>query len=219
MFPRVAFEYGQTPCAFSASSRATPSATPGISAEISTMIPNPSSFFPSPTFAVTRDPDTSIPACRATTASAPWKHALYPAANSCSGLVPAPLPPSSLGGLTTTSSRAVVGGDPAVAAVLGGGDGGVEDVGLLNGHAVSSLLGPPRLAPTINDGFGKKLPHTGNHRQTYSLTIIFPVLSPRRTPRNASRLFSMPSTTVSRYFSCPEATHGPTSATNCGCRS
>ncbi len=52
-----------------------------------------------------------------------------------------------------------------------------------------------------------------------SLTIIFPVLSPRRTPRNASRLFSMPSTTVSRYFSSPERTQAPTSWTNCGWRS
>lgn len=52
-----------------------------------------------------------------------------------------------------------------------------------------------------------------------SLTIILPVLSPRRTPRKASRLFSMPSTTVSRYLRAPEATQGPTSWTNWGWRS
>ncbi|CAM5663019.1 hypothetical protein STENM36S_07917 [Streptomyces tendae] len=81
---------------------------------------------------------------RATTPSAPWKQALYPAANSCSGSVPAPSPPISLGGFTTTSSLpSSVASPSVVAAVLGGGDGGVEDFGLLDGHTGVFLLGPP----------------------------------------------------------------------------
>src|SRR5439155_24092990 len=59
MLPRVAFEYGQTWWAFSRRALAGSASTPGIRAEISTMIPKPSSFLPMPTFAVTVEPEMS----------------------------------------------------------------------------------------------------------------------------------------------------------------
>ena len=60
--------------------------------------PKASSSGPMPTSADTVDSPGSSLARRATIRSALWKHAEYPAANSCSGLVPLPSPPISAAG-------------------------------------------------------------------------------------------------------------------------
>jgi hypothetical protein len=78
MFPRVAFEYGQTWWAFSRRDRAVAASRSGRVAEISTMSPKPSAFLPMPTLAVTVEPEMSAFSWRATTPRAPWKQALYP---------------------------------------------------------------------------------------------------------------------------------------------
>jgi hypothetical protein len=57
------------------------------------------------TSASTSESSVSTPARRPTTASALWKQAAYPAANSCSGFVAPPGPPISFGGFRCTSSR------------------------------------------------------------------------------------------------------------------
>lgn len=56
MFPRVAFEYGQTWWAFSRRARAVAAWGFGRVAAISTISPKPSLFLPMPTFAVTVEP-------------------------------------------------------------------------------------------------------------------------------------------------------------------
>jgi hypothetical protein len=60
---------------------------------------------PMPTSADTVDSPGSSLARRATTRSALWKQAEYPAANSSSGLVPLPSPPISAGGARSKSMR------------------------------------------------------------------------------------------------------------------
>ena len=63
----------------------------------------PRSFIPMPTDADTSVPVTSSLSRPATTLMAEWKHAANPAANSCSGLVAPPDPPSSWGTRRSTS--------------------------------------------------------------------------------------------------------------------
>ena len=54
--------------------------------------------------AETSVPVTSSLSAAATNFIAEWKHAAYPAANSCSGFVAPPAPPISFGTRTSTSS-------------------------------------------------------------------------------------------------------------------
>ena len=49
-------------------------------------------------------------------------------------------------------------------------------------------------------------------RRALDLHEHLPDVSPESRPMNASGMFSIPSTIVSRYFSSPRPTHGPTSA-------
>src|SRR5690606_25563928 len=102
---RVALEYGQT--LWARSTRSCPFSSPsGSSIRRTTVSPNPfSTSPPMPTSAVTETSRTSWPVPRATAPMALAKQAAYPAANSCSGLVPCPLPPISRGIARVTSRR------------------------------------------------------------------------------------------------------------------
>ena len=59
---------------------------------------------PIETLADTSVPVTSVLSAAATNFIAEWKHAAYPAAKSCSGLVAPPGPPMATGTRTSTSS-------------------------------------------------------------------------------------------------------------------
>ena len=52
------------------------------------------------------------------------------------------------------------------------------------------------------------------HSSGPTFTSIFPMFSPRRSPRNAFGAFSIPSTIVSRYWSRPSRTHSDACCTN-----
>jgi hypothetical protein len=52
------------------------------------------------------------------------------------------------------------------------------------------------------------------HASGPTLTSIFPMFSPRRSPRNAFGAFSIPSTIVSRYWSRPSRTQSAACCTN-----
>src|SRR3954449_4980032 len=58
-----------------------------------------------PTRAPTEESPSSTLSLRAIVCSAEWKHAAYPAANSCSGFEPSPLPPMSFGVARSRSTR------------------------------------------------------------------------------------------------------------------
>src|SRR5664279_1186993 len=88
MFPRMALLYGHTAWAPSMRVDAVVSSTSGMCASIATARPNPPpSMVPRVTLTDTVEPSTLTLLRRATTPSALWKHAAYPAANSSSGLV------------------------------------------------------------------------------------------------------------------------------------
>lgn len=86
-------QYGHTTCAACISSVAVAASTPGRLMVSSTSSPKPcpSSRLPMPTAAVTVDSGETVTLrWLATNLSAPRKQAEYPAAKSCSGLLPSP---------------------------------------------------------------------------------------------------------------------------------
>src|SRR5699024_2178425 len=78
-----------------------------------------------------------------------------------------------------------------------------DGISLWNHWMLQSTLS----ALTTNDAHQ----NPGHHQ---ILTTIFPEFSPRSIPRNASTLFSIPSTTVSSYTSLSSANHWPTTCWN-----
>src|SRR6185295_14096718 len=90
--PRVALEYGQTWWALWTRASASALERPGSETARSISRPKPpSERGPMPTVEVTEaSAGTFGPPCEATNFIAPMKQAAYPAANNCSGLLPAP---------------------------------------------------------------------------------------------------------------------------------